>query len=450
MNQQYYRKMLKKESNICEVADYIYNKNLKENQCEEMVGAFLVAPATYGFVTWLLQEAERKEIKRLYFLARDGYLMYKCALVICKALQLPIECKYLYCSRYSIRVPLFHLDKEVALDYICSSGIDVTLNKIMKRAGLSSEEADKMVQLLGRGMDGSKPLSVNEINKYRRELKQSSEFMEKLMEISKYRYTNTIGYLRQEGMFDSIKYAIVDSGWTGTMQKTLTSLLQSAGGKPRMEGFYWGLYEIPSGAKEESYHSYYFSPQRGIREKVWFNNNLFECIFSAPHGMTVSYQYYQGRYSPCFDRLDGSNADMILRQERSTVMFAEMMTFRDNPIKHMDSKYYRKMIRSMMRRFMITPSKAEVEEYGNLLFSDDVLQDKQQMLAVPLTKRELRDSFLLSKILYKLGLRKRSLKESAWYEGSVGRYGKARRYYLTQYAFCKYVRYTKMAVRKRK
>ena len=43
--------------------------------------------------------------------------------------------------------------------------------------------------------------------------------LERIYEKSDAAYETTIGYLRQEGLLDNVRYAIVDSGWVGTIQK---------------------------------------------------------------------------------------------------------------------------------------------------------------------------------------------------------------------------------------
>ena len=43
--------------------------------------------------------------------------------------------------------------------------------------------------------------------------------LERIYEKSDAAYETTIGYLRQEGLLGNVRYAIVDSGWVGTIQK---------------------------------------------------------------------------------------------------------------------------------------------------------------------------------------------------------------------------------------
>lgn len=67
-----------------------------------------LAPVLYAYIYWVLKEAKKRDIHTLYFLARDGYIMNKIARVICENEELDICCRYLYCSRMSLRMPTYH------------------------------------------------------------------------------------------------------------------------------------------------------------------------------------------------------------------------------------------------------------------------------------------------------------------------------------------------------
>ena len=113
------------------------------------VGACVLGPALSAFVRWVLAEAVRTGKKRLYFLARDGYFMYQAARVYVQKLDLPVECRYLSCSRYSLRLPMYHLNLEEALDYICRDSIDADYTKLLNRAGLTAQEQTQVLKALG-------------------------------------------------------------------------------------------------------------------------------------------------------------------------------------------------------------------------------------------------------------------------------------------------------------
>ncbi len=66
--------------------------------------------------------------------------MYLIAQQIVTKFNLRIEIRYLRVSRYSLRIPEYHLLGEKCLDRIFLSGIDVSLYQILKRAELNEEE----------------------------------------------------------------------------------------------------------------------------------------------------------------------------------------------------------------------------------------------------------------------------------------------------------------------
>ena len=68
-----------------------------------------VGPILFDYVWWILYQAQQRGIQRLYFLARDGYLLREIAQQFCARFGLKIECRYLYCSRAALRMPSYHL-----------------------------------------------------------------------------------------------------------------------------------------------------------------------------------------------------------------------------------------------------------------------------------------------------------------------------------------------------
>ncbi len=106
-----------------------------------------------------------------------------------------------------------------------------------------------------------------------------------------------------------------------------------------------------------------------------------------------------------------------------------------------DCEKEKKAIKKILKRFMGTPSQEEAELYGQLEFSDDVLDNNRQQVAAPLNEAELRANHVGNKALVMLGIRNGYIRESAWYEGSVARYGKHERRHLFSYTIYKYLLY---------
>jgi len=406
----------------------------------------VLAPVLHTFVIWTLQQALFKKVERLYFLARDGYLMFKIAEKIKEQLDLPIECHYLYCSRYSLRTPLFHLDIDETLDYICRNSIRINLETILKRTGLKRSKRVEIIQELG--LDGlpEEEIPYAGLKEIRERLRKSKLFYQYVTDNSKQLLPAFEGYLRQEGLLDGGKYAIVDSGWTGSTQKTLNQALTFLGAKDKVRGYYFGLYTLPPKEDQKEYHAYYFCPDQNLKEKIYFSNSLFEAVFSAPHGMTLGYHFFAGKSKPFFLNPDEDSLAFSMKTEQILSQYTKLLLDGTDRLMGLDTKAAKNTIYQLLKLFMSNPTKEEVVCFGNILFCDDVFEDAKQPVAVKLTEAELANHKLAPKIMTMLGLKRGKIKESGWYEGSVRKHHKYREY-LKQYAAYKGLLYLRTAVR---
>lgn len=407
------------------------------------------APAAVAFVCWVLEEAQKNGIKRLYFLARDGYPFYCIARKICSVRQWDMECRYLKVSRYSLRTAQYHLPGEDALTYICGGGMDVTLEKIMRRAGLTWEESLRIVELLGRRDQYQKKLLPSELRQIKEDLRGLPEFVEPVKLHSRERYPDTVGYLAQEGLFEDIPCGIVDSGWIGTIQKSIDSLIRSADAAGRVktpEGYYFGLYEIPRDADRRKYHGFYFEPAGQIGRKAHFANCLFEAVYSAPEGMTMGYRHLGDGYEPVEDVRINPNRAELAGNLRLLFRYAENF-LKQSPVSVPEQA--QEMIERLFGKIMSHPTPEEVNAFGSYLFCDDMAGEGVYRVAGDLTDQEIRNQFLFRKALRAAGLKKESGngRESAWIEGSIVQNGTKVRKNLRHALWYKYLSYMGRAVR---
>lgn len=433
--QRKYREIIEKKNTV-----FAGIKDNGKNQLEKAVENVL-GPAINSFIIWVLQESRKNGIQRLYFLARDGYLMYQCARIYCDKQKLPIECRYLSCSRYSVRIPLFHMDMEEALEYVCRGGIDVTLDKILERAGLSCLEKEKVLELVSASGTRRYILPYAELPKIKNILKNCRYFMDCMYQHSVEAYPIFEKYLKQEGLLEQKRAALVDSGWVGSMQKTLNMILERLGRKENLTGYYWGLYELPRNVKRKDYFCYYFSPEKGLREKVYFSNCLFETIFSAPHGMTIGYERLRGKIFPRYGEIDEQRQDFMIRLSEYIREYTEKASQTVTDLYQIDTARYKKMVKDLLRLLMGYPTASEAELFGSLEFSDDVLDNSRQQVAVKMTEQEIQGNHVWNKALTMLGIRKGYIKESAWLEGTIARFGKRENYHWFMYRMYKYLLY---------
>lgn len=403
------------------------------------------APILYDYVSWVIEDARKRKINTLYFLSRDGYLMYHAAESILKHRNLEdINVSYLKVSRYSLRSAEYHILGEKSLDMICINGIDVTLRKILIRVGLNEKQQEAVIDTISyiKEEDIDKVLSRNEIKNVKKILSNNNTFWKYLNNNSKKAYENTIGYLRQEGVADSKEIAIVDSGWVGSIQESIKRLLKLN----NLQGYYFGLYEIPKKVVEKDYHSYYFGPKstRGLPHnnyvdnyrKVHFSNCLFEAIYSSPEGMCLGYKKEDNRYIS----IDGRENPNKLYMDAAYEVVKDYVCFERNDSKGFDFN------EKLISEAMAYPSLEDVNVLGNLLFCDDVIEYEYQSIVRPWSIDDVKKNGAIYRIFNKMFNPKYVEKTSGWPEGSIVRCGYRVDYYLKQERMMKRLMYLRKAL----
>lgn len=382
-----------------------------------------IVPLLLDYVYWVIQEAEKRGIKTLYFLARDGYLLQKIAVQLCEREHIPICCNYLYCSRMSLRMPVYSLIGKEALDILLLDGYQVSRKSLLDRVNLSREERCAVWKDCGEIIENEERLlNYGELERVRKKLKNSRVFYDFVIEKSKSAYLAAVGYLRQEGFLDLSKVAVVDSGWTGSMQRSLRQLLQSAGFQGEIIGFYFGMYADPKEAADGTYLTYYFNKTGKTWDKIHFCNNLFECLLQAPHGMTLGYKTENGRYFP--QMVTTINDDMNYEQIRiytQEVIDLAWIQGKEKPFRNFDCKKARKETRKRIRRFMAHPTREEAAFFGKILFCDDVTEKYHACLASSAQTKQLKQYLILHRVRKRLFSRSKehTLPELYWPYGTI-------------------------------
>ena len=112
------------------------NEGIMKTYIHNFVGPILVE-----YTKWIIEESRKRGLKKIYFLARDGYLLCDIAKKICKENNLDIDCRYLYCSRFSLRLASFHiLEREAMFNLLFASAKHLSLQVVLERAGLTEKE----------------------------------------------------------------------------------------------------------------------------------------------------------------------------------------------------------------------------------------------------------------------------------------------------------------------
>lgn len=248
------------------------------------------------FVQWLEQQIQNYKIDRLYFCARDGFLIKQAWEASGLADRTRVETSYLSVSRMALNVPAgllastpARLDAQL-IEFLCSATKNTLILQALKRSGLSEypEVVSEAEEIFGDMSTAT--LSPENIGNFEGLLRRhSAKVFEALAPVT----DHCISYLRQEGLYDGGRCAIVDMGWHGTLQRSLRSLLSSTGGSAELFGFYYGLWPAASGNRYktgpmESCFATEFLPLEEQAE-VWLGVPFLEELHSPAHGSVVQY-----------------------------------------------------------------------------------------------------------------------------------------------------------------
>lgn len=276
---------------------YIMNKFESTGDNYYDIGFKYAGPILFLYTWWVLLEAQKKGIKRLYFIARDGYPLYEIANIFVEKFNLDIECRYLYCSRKVLRLACYHINKEEYKKYLFNPPINSTFDALIDRFNLSDDAINEIKnQLNTNNIKYENTLTHQEITELINYLISDNNFNTLINNTSISMYNNLLNYLKEQNFFVSDHICIVDLGWFGSIQQSFKTIIDHNFPKKIVEGFYFGLYDYKD-SWNSIYNAFMFSKKFSFL-KIWFSPNLLECMCSAPYGQTIGYDVNDNNIFP--------------------------------------------------------------------------------------------------------------------------------------------------------
>lgn len=247
----------------------------------------------YPYVNWILKESLENGIHRLYFIARDGFVLKEIADCLIEQNGYNIQTKYIYGSRIAWRIPRGEeFQKEIWEIYEHSYQDRIFgIQDLAQFFQISKEELANYIP--AKVIDKNK-WRVKDVNFILKRLFLSESFMKVLKNAYEKKEQMLINYLQQEIDVSDSNFAFVDLAGSGFTQECLAKVMRT---------YYEG--EI---------HNYFFRQdvdKQGICINHVFYANyhsyivLLEMICRAPHGQTISYKKDgNGEIVPLFSDVD--------------------------------------------------------------------------------------------------------------------------------------------------
>lgn len=404
--------------------------NIEEIKNKNDLARYAIAPVLVFYTRWVLKESQKRNIHRLYFMARDGWLMYHIARKICTSEGLDIDCRYFYCSRYSLRAGAYKFFDECAYEKLFIHSYKQSARDMLLRAGLDESERKRVYNDIYFDINKeSDVMGRKEFDHFCCKIRESSVFRRIIYEISVNSYPEVMRYIDQEGINKQKKIGIVDLGWTGSLEYTLRRLLNSGQIYTHITGFYLGLLEKPPLTPGSAYVTWLFN-ENDIDIKSWFSQNLLECICSAPHGTTLGYKRDGDKTVPVLAEEENSHDFLeILRNvsveladrfpEKTKNQLTEAQTGkpekkRQEKPKNISEVIYKDISLQLLRCLMYTPSDTDTEVFKTCVFCDDIGEQYHKSLIQSGNAKSFRREILPFKALHK-----NETDGYLWYYGSL-------------------------------
>lgn len=266
----------------------------KISRTAEKIGSSICGPIIYSYISWMLKKCIQKKIKRLYFIARDGYLPKIVADKIIRERNLNIKTKYIYGSRKawrvcSIRKECYNLFELIAWSY--PKRIDTT-EKLASVLELSVEELNPFLPYASK--EKQTRLSIQGVYELALKLQRDNSFKEFYLNKQKEKRKLAVEYIRQQVNVTDDDFAFVEVAGGGFTQGCLKQLMADFYDKP-IQTFFFKIDRVNQ-AKGCIYHVFF--PSRIP------NDLIVEMMFRAPHGQTIGYRQDGKKIEPIFDSFE--------------------------------------------------------------------------------------------------------------------------------------------------
>jgi predicted HAD superfamily hydrolase len=267
------------------------------------LGYWSVGILYLAFADWVRRQAIQDKIDRLYFLARDGYIMQTVYNELKQVKTEAPESCYLYASRRAYNIPAITTLTEQDIDFLVSGTSRLTLGQFLGRIGLDADSLGGEIQKAG--FHSSEDLVQTGLDYGRLRLLYRI-VAPHIQDIAQKERAALKSYFQETGLLDdSTNVAVVDIGWHGSMQRSLDIVLGLFGNKPKIQGYYFGTFppaeqRVKQGYKISSFLCHLGQPQK-YHQLVKQCVELFEFIHSAPHGSLVKFESHGDTVQPIFD-----------------------------------------------------------------------------------------------------------------------------------------------------
>ncbi len=339
-----------------------------------------------SFMNWLLDATTKDGIDKIFFLSRDGYIMHKVYYLLAGYRDNTPRADYMYASRRALNIPSIFELNDVAMNFLASGTSILTVSQFLERINIDPNQYRQEIQSAGF-IDSNQEVKTKEdyinLNKLYKLL--SSE----IRQLACSERINLLNYLKSIGLLDKKRIAIVDIGWNGTMQYSLSTMLKKNQKNIEIKGYYFGtLIQAQQKRKQGMDISSYLidlGKPKYYKNLVKLCLPFLEFIHAAPHGSVHNYACIGQEVKPVLDEHDLSLQDRkkaLLIQKGALEFISQYQKYIQN---YPFIKPLKKMATQPLYRVIKNPTLYEAEKLGDIEHSESFgnINDKRYIAKPP-------------------------------------------------------------------
>jgi len=250
-----------------------------------------IAPFVAGYALWLIEEAQRRGVEKLFFLARDMQIVHEVASYLAGMKGVNVQCIYTYASRNSWHPAGYSGPNDFEVfwlaDQVAADRPDLVLRRLM--GANHADEVDALLRCVGTL---KRTWGRSDI----KELLQSEAVRSAVEQATKEARQILMTYLSQCGYSPTHSCALVDAGWRGSLQNSLAKAYQLEKGSYEILGFYIGLRHL--GRIEPGCTLVPYLGDQVVDRYGFSLVSLIEGLLTANHGSTLGFVARDGSVEP--------------------------------------------------------------------------------------------------------------------------------------------------------
>jgi len=270
----------------------------------------------FGYLKWIIDEAKKDYVRTIYFMSRDGKILYNMAKVLFD--EVGVEYKYLLSSRRSTRVAAIFGFADIVS--ICTSSIQ----KTTLREFINAKFGVDITTLPQQPDIDLYPGSQIDSSMQEKLIEYCYAIKDFIFENSRKERSLLRSYYKDMGLEKEDKIAIVDIGYAGNIQESICRIV----GRNDILGYYFitthhALNRSGKYGNIKAYAGNYISRQHD-RNVISSNGFLYEVVFCSSDKSFIKFHRNGDKIYPVFNDIeeDAIRIQLIERAHEGALSFS--------------------------------------------------------------------------------------------------------------------------------